>query len=58
MEMSSTSFYLFLVMTYEMLSHRTVNGLVGCLYEYLNLSPEQCHFQKVRISNMKVRAVS
>ncbi|KAK3696710.1 hypothetical protein QZH41_013062, partial [Actinostola sp. cb2023] len=32
---------------------RTVNGLVGCLYEYLNLSPEQCHFQKVRISNMK-----
>ncbi|XP_031563472.1 uncharacterized protein LOC116299006 [Actinia tenebrosa] len=32
---------------------RVVNGLVGCLYEYLNLSPEECHFQKIRINNMQ-----
>lgn len=33
---------------------RYVNGLVACLYEYLNLSPENVNFQKVRQKYMQV----
>lgn len=35
---------------------RYVNGLVACLYEYLNLSPENVSFQKVRQKFMKTNA--
>ena len=35
-------------------SCRHVNGLVACLYEYLDLSPEHVHFQKVRQKYMQV----
>ncbi|XP_068701589.1 uncharacterized protein [Montipora foliosa] len=35
---------------------RHVNGLVACLYEYLNLSPEHVHFQKVRLKHMQGKA--
>ena len=31
-----------------------MNGIVACLYEYLNLSPEYVNFQKVRLKYMQV----
>ena len=37
---------------------RYVNGIVACLYEYLNLSPDQVNFQKVRLRYMQVLLTS
>ena len=31
-----------------------MNGIVACLYEYLNVSPDQVNFQKVRLQYMQV----
>ena len=40
--------------TFPFFSSSHVNGLVACLYEYLNLSPENVCFQKVRQKYMQV----